>query len=93
MATNAHNKKCSFVHVKLHDKSGDQKKSNEVKWEISNVRGFNDCQQTKKRFLHQKHTHQYNLLHGNRSKIGGHIVFLFPRRWIVLAVHPCTSQS
>ena len=32
----------ALSHTKSHDKSGDQKKSNKVKWNISNVHGSND---------------------------------------------------
>ena len=43
--------RCSFARIKSHDKSGDQKKSNDVKSQIPNVNGSADRQQTKKRFL------------------------------------------
>ena len=43
--------RCSFARIKSHDKSGDQKKSNDAKPQIPNADGSADLQQTKKRFL------------------------------------------
>jgi len=57
----------ALSHTKSHDKSSDQKKSNKVKWNISNVHGSNDPATL---FIDKICSI------GNRNKTGSYFVFL-----------------